>query len=796
MSQLALSSLLFLAAAAHAQPARMSAEAQRELVERYCAGCHNDRLKSGGFSLSELDLVHAEHSAPRAEKVVLKLRAGMMPPVGMPRPDRETVRRFVESLEAELDRDSAEHVNPGRPALHRLNRAEYGNSVHDLLDLDIDAAAYLPPDDMSHGFDNMAEVLNVSPALMAGYVRAAGKISRLAIGDAHASPVVETYAVPQAVSQTRHVDGTPEGTRGGIAIRHIFPADGKYIFKITLYFTTNTFLYGYTQKGEKLEVAVNGDRVALMDIDPLMKVDQDLRTPPIPVQAGPQTISVSFLKRADGPVDDLLMPYQRSIGDLFAGRTFGITALPHLRDLGIIGPYDPTGVSDTPSREKIFACRPENAAGEIPCARKILTALARQAYRRPVNDADMEDLLSLYQLGRNQGCFEGGIRLAVQELVADPQFVFRFERTPAGVAPGANYPVSDLELASRLSYFLWSRPPDEELLALASQQKLRRPGELERQVRRMLASPNSFALAQNFAGHWFQLQNLKDAQPDVFLFPNFDDNVLNSMQRETELLFDDMVREDRNVTDLLTADFTFVDERLAVHYGIPNVKGNRFRRVAVTDDNRRGLLGQASFLTLTSMANRTSPVLRGKWVMDVILGAPPPRPPANVPPLGENQGLQARSVRERLEEHRSNPTCAACHKLMDPIGFALEGFDATGAWRIKDENFAVDPTGVLFDGTPLNGPASLRSALLAHSDAFVRNFTVKLLTYALGRGTEYYDLPAVRQIDREAASAGDRFSAFVAGIVKSAPFQMRRADGPAPEISAAARSGGKAGFTR
>ncbi|MGA3041743.1 MAG: DUF1592 domain-containing protein, partial [Bryobacteraceae bacterium] len=554
-----------------------------------------------------------------------------------------------------------------------------------------------------------------------------------------------------------------------------------YVFRVTLYFTTNTFLFGVYSPGEKVEIAINGERVALLDVNALMKVDDDLRTGPVKVKAGPQTITVAFLRRAAGPVDDFVMPYEQSLEDLFVGRTQGLTALPHVRDLGIRGPYNATGAGDTPSRRKIFACHPESESEEIPCAKKILSALARQAYRRPVTDSDLEDLLSVYQLGRNRGGFEAGIRMALQLIVANPQFVFRFERTPVGMAPGGDYRISDIELASRLSYFLWSSAPDEQLLGLAARKKLSTPAVLEQQVRRMLADPRSEALATNFAGQWLYLRNLKDAQPDIFTYPNFDDNLLQSMRRETELFFDSIVREDRNVMDLLTADYTFVDERLARHYGIPNIEGNRFRRVKVTEDYRRGLLGQGSILTVTSFATRTSPVLRGKWVLDNLLGAPPPRPPANVPPLKENaDGAKPLPVRERLEAHRANAACAACHRMMDPIGFSLESFDAVGAWRIHDTGFPIDPTGQMVDGTKLDGPVSLRNALVGHSGAFIRTFTEKLLTYALGRGIEYYDMPVVRAIDREAAGKNNRFSEFVLGIVKSVPFQMRRAEESQP----------------
>ncbi len=695
----------------------------------------------------------------------------------MPRPNAATINAVAKSIEDELDQVAAANPNPGRPALHRLNRAEYGNSVRDLLALDVDVAGFLPPDDASHGFDNMAEVLNVSPTLMEGYVRAAGKISRLAVGDPGMSPLVETYHVPQAFSQTRHVEGTPLGSRGGIAVVHNFPADGEYIFKMTFYYSSIGPMFGASQKGEKIEIAVNGERAALLDINPNMKVSDDVRTPPIKVKAGPQRISASFLKRFDGPVEDFVMPFEGALDDLSTGHIPGLTGLPHLRDLGISGPYRAAGVGDTPSRRKIFTCRPEAGSDELPCAKKIVSSLARQAFRRPVTPADLEDLLSAYQTGRNRGDFDSGIRMAVQAIVADPEFVFRFERTPANVAAGKNYRVSDLELASRLSYFLWSSAPDEELIAVASAGKLKDPAILEKQVRRMLADPRAEALAANFAGQWLYLRNLKDVQPDVYVYPDFDNNLRQSMRRETELFFDSFVREDRNVAELLSANYTFVDERLARHYGIPNITGNRFRRVALTDPNRFGLLGQGSILTVTSYANRTAPTVRGKWIMDNLLGAPPPNPPPNVPPLKENaEGAKPLPVRVRLEEHRTNPACAGCHKMMDPIGLSLENFDAVGAWRIHDNGFPVDPVGKLVDGTKVDGPVSLRLSLVEHSDAFLRTFTEKLLTYALGRGIEYYDMPAVRAIDREAARNDNRFSWFVVGIVKSTPFQMKRAE--------------------
>ena len=644
--------------------------------------------------------------------------------------------------------------------------------------MDIDPASYLPADDSSHGFDNMAEVLNVSPTLMEGYVRAAGAISRLAVGDPGMSPLVETYHIPQSFSQTRHVDGTPFGTRGGIVIHHTFPADGEYVLKLTFYYSSIGPVFGASEKpGEQqIEVAVNGERAALLDFNPNMKVSDDLRSPPIKIKAGPQAISVSFLQTYSGPVEDFQRPFEQALADLSTGHIPGLTAIPHLRDVGVSGPFNATGVGDTPSRRRIFTCRPTSASEEMPCAKKIISVMARQAYRKPVTDADLEMLLSLYQAGRNKGDFDSGIRMVVQAIVADPQFVFRFERTPVDVAPGSNFKVSDLELASRLSYFLWSTAPDEQLIALAGQGKLSDPAVFEHEVRRMLADPRSGALASNFAEQWLGLRNLRDMQPDVYVFPDWDNNLTQSARRETQLFFESIMHEDRNLVDMLTANYTFIDERLAKHYGIPNILGTRFRRVTITDENRFGLLGQASVLMATSLANRTSPVQRGKWILEQILGVNAPTPPPNVPALKENtEGGKVLSVRERLEQHRTNEPCHSCNQFMDPLGFALEGFVATGAWRIHDGSYPVESSGQLYDGTKVDGPVSLRNALVGRSDMFIRNFTEKLLTYALGRGVEYYDMPVVRSIDREAARNDNRFSSLVLGIVKSTPFQMRRA---------------------
>ena len=752
---------------------------RKALVDDYCVTCHNDDMRLGNFSLETVDLAAPGSFAEPLEKVALKLRAGMMPPAGMPRPDAADLEAFIAGLESSIDADAAAKPNPGRPVLHRLNRTEYKNVIRDLLALDVNVQSLLPPDDMSQGYDNMSDVLTISPTLLDGYIRAAGKLSRLAVGDPGAAPAVETYVVPQAISQLRHVDGAPFGTRGGLVVRHHFPADAEYVIVVAFYHRSLGEIFGDNKpaEGEQVEIAVNGERVAIFDIDRKMRETDSLRTPPLRIKAGPQTISAAFVQRVEGPVQDFVMPFERALADLSTGNVAGLTGLPHLKTLGIDGPYNATGVSDTESRRRIFSCHPATASAEASCADEIFSNLARRAFRRPATEDDLGRLMPLYESARGLSGFEAGITAGLQAILADPEFLFRFERTPRAVAPGENYRVSDLELASRLSFFLWSSAPDDELISLASERKLGNPAVVDQQVRRMLVDPRSEALSTSFATHWLHLQNLEDAHPDVYLFPDWDYNLTVSMRRETELLFDSIVREDRSVFDLLTADYTFADERLAKHYGIPNVIGNRFRRVPVVDENRRGLLGQGSILTLTSLANRTSPVVRGAWILDVLLGTPAPRPPANVPPLKENEtGGKHLSVRERLEEHRANPACSACHAIMDPLGYSLENFDAVGAWRFKDSGFDIEPSGSLFDGTEVNGPGGLRRYLLDSETLYLRNFTRHLLMYALGRVVQHYDMPTVRAIAREAAENDHRFSSIVLGIVKSAPFRLRRAE--------------------
>jgi hypothetical protein len=754
-----------------------AAESQPQgILKDYCVGCHNDRLKQGNLVLSTLDVTQPGPNAAVWEKAIRKVRAGMMPPAGARRPDAAKVEALASSLETALDTFAATTPNPGRPVLHRLNRTEYANSVRDLLGIEINAPAFLPPDDMSHGFDNIAASLTMSPTLMESYVRAADAVSRLATGDPGVSPHVDTYRVPQTYSQKEHVEGAPLGTRGGIAVQHFFPADGEYVFGMSFYHYSGKF-FGALQDREQIEVSVDGRRVALLDVNLKMTATDELRTPPIKVAAGARLVSAAFIARAQGPVQDFVMPFETALNNL-AAEVPGVTGLLHLTTLGISGPTNVTGPGDTPSRRKIFVCRPASLQEEEPCARRILAPIARAAFRRPVDAADFEHLMRLFQKARQeQSGFEDGVRAALQGILADPNFVYRFERPPSGVRSGSSYRVSDLELASRLSYFLWSSGPDETLIDLASREKLKDPAVLEQQVRRMLADDRSDALAESFASQWLHLRNLRDLHPDPYAFPDGDMNLMKSMERETELFFMSFVRDDRPVVEMLTADYTYIDGRLARHYRIPNVVGNRFRRVAVTDESRKGLLGHASILTVTSFPTRTSPVVRGKWILDNLLGAPPPQPPPDVPPLKENtEEERPLPLRARLQEHRANPTCAACHATMDPIGFALENFDALGVARQYDSGERIDPAGQLLDGTKLDGPVGLRQVLVARAELFKRTFTEKLLTYALGRGVEYYDMPVVRSIVRSADQQEGRFSAFVLGIVNSSPFQMRQAE--------------------
>jgi cytochrome c553 len=767
-----------------AKQAKPNTTAATALVDQYCSSCHSDEQHKGGLSLESFDLAHPEKNPETAEKIIRKLRAGMMPPPGRSRPSDDQLSALAASIETHVDTVAKIHPYAGFTPLHRLNRVEYANSVKALLDLNVDATSLLPADDLSHGFNNMADVLTVSPALLEAYISAAGKISREAVGDPSASPTMATYMIPRVISQTRHIDGTPFGTRGGVSIVHTFPADGDYVFKIAFYTHQQGYLFGQTQaKGQQLEIAVNGERVALIDVNPKFKDTDDLRTPAIKIKAGQQVVSAAFIKRFDGPIQDEVQPYEQSLIDVNVANLPGLTTLVHLRGLSIVGPTHVTGVSETTSRDKVFTVYPARTSDEPAAARTIVASLVRRAYRKPASAADVDGALRFYRLRRAEGAtFDEGIRASLEAVLANPQFIFRFEKPPANARPGHNYPINDLELASRLAFFLWSAPPDAELLRVASNGSLHQKAVLGSQTRRMLADRRSQTLATNFAVQWLNLKNLDDVLPDPYQFPNFDKNLAQSMRRETELLFEDVVRGNHDVLDLLTANYTFVDERLAKHYGIPNVLGDRFRRVVITDENRRGLLGQASILTLTSTANRTAPVARGKWVMQVLLGSAPPPPPPNIPTLLEAADLTtAQSVRQRMEEHRKNPACASCHRVIDPIGFSLENFDPTGAWRNADDGVKIDATGKLFDGTPLNGPADLRNGLLRHREAFLRTFGENLYAYGLGRIPDYRDLPQVREIVSRAALHNNRFSDYVLGIVESPAFTERSLPAAAPD---------------
>jgi hypothetical protein len=759
----------------HAASAPASREAQAALIKQYCATCHNDRTQTGGLSLASYDPGAAAAHADVTEKMIRKLRVGMMPPAGARRPPPEVLTGLVEALEARMDAAVPTGGHAGFRPFQRLNRAEYKRAIKDLLDIDVDVAAFLPADTISDGFDNIADAQTFSPTLLAGYLRASSRITALALGDIEAAAAEANYKVPKTASQLSRVEGAPLGTRGGLSVVHTFAADGEYVFRMDLHANACGVLFGGPTTGEQLEVAVDGERVAIFDINPRMteaETGLTLKTPPIFLRAGPRRVTAAFIQRFEGPVVDLLAPIEHTLADTQIGVAFGITTLPHLKDLSIVGPYRTTGVSETPSRRKVFTCRPTSAGEEAACAREIVGRLASEAYRGPVAENDFAALMRLYDEGRAERNFESGIAAALEAILASPQFLFRLEPARASSASRGSYRVGSRELASRLSYFLWAGAPDDELLEVAATGRLT-PQELEKQVRRMLADPRAEALSTRFAAQWLRLSDVDEMLPDALAYPYYDHSLGQSFKRETELFFDSLVREDRSLLDLLTADYTFVNERIARHYGIPNVTGPAFRRVTLPE-YRRGILGHGSILVLTSVADRTSPVMRGKWVMEVLLGSPPPPPPPNVPAFEETKsasGGKLLSVRERMEEHRRNPACTSCHRVIDPLGLALENFDVTGRWRIKDNEVAVDPTGVLYDGTPMNGPLGLRDALLKQQHAIRLSFTEKLMTYALGRRLTTADMPAVRAIVRAAERDGNRLSSFILGIVRSAAFQ-------------------------
>jgi hypothetical protein len=751
------------------------------LIDQYCFECHDDSPKRGGLTLARFDVAKADEHPEIAEAMVRKLRAGLMPPKRAPQPDLANRMALVTALETTLDRAAAANPNPGRRVFQRLNRAEYAASVRALFGLDIDVSTYLPADTISASFDNIADVQTPSATVLQGYLRAAAHVSRIAVGDPAVDPSSTQYDVPRTQSQKERVEGAPFGTRGGTVVTHNFPADGKYQFQLLLHGEPAGLLFGRTVRSIQVEVAIDGERAALLEVDRWISESDPtgltVTTPMIQVRAGPRRVSAAFIREFEGIEDDLIKPIDHTLADTQIGVGYGVTTLPHLRNMAIVGPVEVTGVSDHPARRAIFSCRPTAPDEDVPCARRILERLATQAYRRPASTRDVDDLMPFYEQGAKTGGFEGGIREALQAMLSSLHFLFRIEETPARA--GRVYRISDVDLASRLSFFLWGTIPDQELIDVARRGELSRPAVLERQVRRLLADPRSEALATRFASQWLRLQDLDKVEPDALSFPYYDETLAAAMARETELFFDHLVRADRSALELLTADYTFANERLARHYGIPGVSGPAFRKITYPNDQRRGLLGHGSILTLTSHGNRTSPVLRGKWVLEVLLGNPPPPPPDDVPDLeetGEAEEGRFRSVAEQLALHRESPACSSCHVVIDPIGLALDNFDVTGSWRIKDRGVPVDPTAELYDGTPIRGAADLRAALVARSDVVVSHFTEMLMAYALGRRVEYYDMPAIRRIVREAAASEYRMSSLILGVTRSAAFQTARVD--------------------
>ncbi len=779
-------------APSHTLSPALSARQQSELIGQYCAGCHNDRAKAGGLSLAGFDAMKAAEQAETVEKMIRKMSAGLMPPPGARKPDAATLSALTGALESRMDEHAANNPNPGRRTFQRLNRPEYERAIQELLGLDVNAGNWLPLDQKSANFDNIADEQSLSPTLLEAYLNAAADISRMAVGDKQAARVDTVYTNPSYVSQHPwdHVEGAPYGTRGGLVVNHVFPADAEYEFELLV-------ISGENARYEDIDVSIDGERVALVKFEqgPAAAADGRgglaMRTEPIVVRAGEHKISAAFVRRSDGPYEDLIRPHDWSYAGGGSGGA-GITTLPHLRDLVVAGPYNATGVSDTPSRQRIFTCRPTAASQERTCARSIITRLGGEAYRRPMTTNEVESLMPFFEKGARNGGFEAGVRTALEALLASPHFVFRMERERPAAAQGTTR-VADLDLASRLSFFLWGAPPDQELIDLAKSGRLTAPGMLEKQAQRLLADPRAEALGTRFAAQWLRLQDLDKVKPDPNFFPNFDENVAAAMKRETELFFNDLVKRDRSFMEFYTADYTFVNERLARHYGIPNVAGSQFRRVTYPDATRRGILGQGAVLVQTSLANRTSPVLRGKWVMEVLLGTPPPAPPPNVPTLDESASAKdgkMLTTRERMEAHRANPTCNACHRFMDPIGLSLDSFDVTGRWRERENGMPLDTRGDYYDGSPINNLDQLSAALLKRPEPLVRNFTENLMAYALGRRVETFDQPTVRAIAKKATADGYRMSSFIMGVIKSDAFQKKRVE-PAPTTTEVAADASK-----
>lgn len=776
------------ALAAEASAVAVWPEPLDDVVERYCQRCHNERRLRGNLSLEGFRVEAAAEGAEIAERMILKLRAGMMPPPGSRRPVGDTLEALAEALEEVVDAAAATRRSPGNRPFQRLNRPEYARLIQDMLGLTVDAGEWLPADQISASFDNIADVQTVSPTLMDAYLTAASEIARRAVGQKDAPVSARTYSNPPSVSQHEWepVEGAPYGTRGGISVLHTFPADGEYTFSMG-------FMSGWGERFHDIDVSIDGERVALLlyggDIDFQGRKDFPIETEPVFVRAGQRRVTAAFTRQMDGPYEDLIRPNDWSLTG--TETSYGTTSLPHIMSLTLEGPYNPVGVSETPTRQRIFTCRPTSREEEAPCSEDIVARLAAQAYGRSVDAGDVEDLMVFYRMGVEEGGFEMGIRTALEAVLSSPHFLFRMELQPEGVEPGDVYMIDDVDLASRLSFFLWGANPDDELLRLARAGELSDPSVLEEQARRLLADPRSEALATRFASLWLRLQDLDQVRPDAFWFPNYSQQLMESMRRETELFFDNLVREDRSLLELYSADYTFLNERLARHYGISGVLGDDFRRVDYSGDKRRGVLGHGSVLVQTSLGNRTSPVLRGKWVMEVLLGTPPPPPPPGVPDLEETEGTDGARIlttRERMEMHRKDPQCASCHKFMDPIGLALDNFDVTGKWRVRENGVPLDTRGTFYDGTEIDDPAGLSAVLLKRPIPLVRQFTVNLMAYALGRRVEYRDQPAVRAIAARAAENDYRMSSFILGVVGSDAFRMRQASQLAEESSANSRS--------
>ena len=780
-------------AVSHPAASAAAHEEQNALVKRYCAGCHSDRGKAGNLTLASFDIAKVAHEPDVAERMIRKMRASMMPPPGMPRPEPAAYQKLITSLETTIDAYARTNPNPGGRSFQRLNRPEYTRAVKELLELNVDAGRWLPNDTMSANFDNIADEQALSPALLESYLNGAADISRMAIGDKDAPSIDSTFTNPSYMSQHPwdHVDGAPYGTRGGMVVDYVFPADGEYAFEVT-------FTNGENSRFEDVDVSIDGQRVALLQYEngPQIAADGSGATPlftdPVLVRAGQRKVAAAFIKRTDGPYEDLIKPHEWSNAGGGSGGG-GITTLPQLHDVVIRGPYKTTGISMTPSRQKIFSCRPTSPATEKSCARQIITRMGGEAYRRPLTTAEVDRIVPFYESEAAKTGFESGVRASLEAILASPYFIFRLEKAPTDARSGGTYRVADMDLASRLSFFLWGQPPNQELIAAAQRKELSTMVGLDKQVRRMLADPRSSALANRFAAQWLRLQDVEKVRPDPNFYPNFDENIAEAMRTETKMFFDSLVKEDRSLLDLYRADYTFLNERLAKHYGIAGVSGAEFRRVIYPDATRRGIFGQGTMLVQSSLANRTSPVLRGKWVMEVLLGTPPPPPPPNIPDLDATTGSKEGrllTTRERMEEHRKNAACSSCHRFMDPIGLSLDNFDVTGRWRARENGMPLDTAGDFYDGTKITSLTELSATLMKRPIPLVRTVTENLMAFGLGRRVEYYDQPTVRAIAKGAEATNFKISSFILGVVKSDAFRMRRVE-PETTSTDTTKAGGR-----